>query len=74
MNKYARFAKTAQANNHRLRSCESKRRYITAEEATCKNQTVYKCEYCGGYHRSAAFNTFVNILRKARMRHEQKQS
>jgi hypothetical protein len=71
MNKYAHFAEIAKQNNRRLRACGRKKRYTTEEAAICKNQTVYKCKYCGGYHRSASLNTLINVCRKL---NEHKQS
>lgn len=62
MNKYRQQSKEAQAAAKRLRSCESKAAYETAEAAQVKNQRVYKCQHCGKFHRTASFQTLVNTV------------
>jgi hypothetical protein len=69
MNKYGKLAKIARERSHRERSCESKRRYATKEEAYCKNQEVYRCKYCGGWHRSGVL---FRVVRQAAIRNQRR--
>lgn len=61
-NKYANEAKKARKSLRRYNMCESKVAFDSEISAFQKNQIVYKCNYCGKYHRSGAFTTFVNTL------------
>lgn len=61
-NKYAKEAKKARKLLRKYNMCESKVAFDNETSAFQKNQTIYKCPYCGKYHRSGAFVTFVNTL------------
>jgi hypothetical protein len=58
-NKYKAESRRAQKAARRLKACESKAAYATAEEAYQKGQRVYQCRYCGKFHRSGAFAKLV---------------
>ena len=34
-------------------ACGRKRRYESREDAATPGQAVYRCEYCGGWHRAS---------------------
>lgn len=55
---------TGPAQYRRWKACERKRAYPTAEAAAIPNQRVYRCPYCGKFHRSGALTTLANRLRK----------
>lgn len=63
-NKYAKEARIARKANLRLKMCESKVAFKSEEHAFHKNQRIYKCPHCGMWHRSGAFITLVNTLKK----------
>lgn len=65
-NKYAAQSKIAQTERKRLSSCEGKKKFMSKEEAYQKNQDVYKCKFCDGWHRSGAMTKFIVRLNNRR--------
>ena len=54
MNKYEYLAQAAREKYQKFIKCERKTRYKTEQEAMAQNVLVYQCEFCNGWHRSAA--------------------
>lgn len=63
-NKYEAESRRAQAEMHRLRSCERKAGFDTEEAAFQKGQSIYICQYCGKWHRSGWLGKLVARVRK----------
>jgi hypothetical protein len=64
MNKYREHSRAAQKAAKRLKACESKAAFDTEEAAYQKGQRTYRCPHCNKWHRSGAFATLVNTLKK----------
>ena len=65
-NKYKAEAKAARKKRNWMNHCGKKKAFKTEQEAIDfkSNGTVYRCKSCGLWHRSEAFNTLKNVLRK----------
>ena len=68
MNKYAKQAKEAKLKRIKKRSCEDKARFKTKDDAYQKGQEVYKCKFCGGWHRSGALAKTLALSKGRKMR------
>ena len=66
MNKYKADARAAKKARRRARSCESKVRYATAQEARANpySQDSYACSFCGGWHLTGSIYKTIGICRK----------
>ena len=64
MNKYEEQSKKAQKARVKWRTCERKKAYDSEKEAEIKNQTTYRCRYCGKWHRSGSLTRLINRLKK----------
>ena len=64
MNKYRKQSRVAQRRRKREKMCDRKVAFNTREDAMIKGADVYKCQHCGRWHRTAAFHTLVNIVKK----------
>lgn len=59
-NKYKGMSQVAAYR--RWRACDRKVAYNTEEEAFQKGQAVYRCRYCGKFHRSGSLATLVAVV------------
>ena len=64
MNKYISFSKSAKEERKRKKSCDSKTKFDSPQEAYQKGQTFYLCKYCGKYHRSGSLSRLIAFVRK----------
>jgi len=71
MNKYEKQAKEARKKTRedrkKWKGCESKKKFDNEDESKFFNNVEaksYRCKYCGFWHRTEAFNTLVNTLKK----------
>jgi ribosomal protein L28 len=64
MNKYR--SKSKQAERRRYQACGRKKTYASMEEAVHLGQLVYRCRYCGKFHRSGQVATLAAELRRRR--------
>lgn len=63
----------SKADWHRYRECGRKRTYGTREAAGITGQRVYKCAYCGWWHRTGPFLGLTNpVLREIPLNHYKK--
>jgi len=62
-NKYEKESQESQKQAKLLNDCGRKRKYKTQEAAYQKNQRSYKCEHCGGWHRSGALGKLVTHIK-----------
>lgn len=70
-NKYKTFSRQARRANSRLKMCEAKKAFNSADEAAATGNAVYECPHCGKFHTSAQHATLVNTLRnRAERRHQ----
>lgn len=66
MNKYAAQARRLKRARYQERSCATKKRFASREEAFQVGQAIYACKFCGGWHRSGTVFQFAAELRKRR--------
>jgi hypothetical protein len=51
-------------NKAKINGCLNKKKYNTLEEAKkCPEQDVYKCKYCGKYHRTTQLKKLIKYIR-----------
>jgi hypothetical protein len=65
-NKYKELSKAAHEERRKHKMCLDKHAYNTPEEAFDKHQKIYKCPYCGKWHRSGQLDRLVHVLRGKR--------
>jgi len=54
MNKYLAASRESQARRRRWRGCERKVGFPTADAAWQPGNDIYKCQWCGQWHRTGA--------------------
>ena len=66
MNKYASFSRKAKVIRRYNRSCATKVKYVTFEEAAANlyHQTPYRCQFCDGWHLTGAVHKTIGICRR----------
>ena len=67
MNKYAEASRASQAARRQWRGCDRKVTFGTAEAAREGGQDIYRCKYCGNWHRTCAAIALAANLAKRRM-------
>ncbi|MBK5284834.1 MAG: hypothetical protein JJE25_05495 [Bacteroidia bacterium] len=68
--RYKKLRREARKLRRIKKSCHDKRAFDTKEAAYQKGQSVYKCPYCGKWHRSGKLNQFINYLRNISRRNK----
>lgn len=63
-NKYEDFSQKAREQRKKQNMCLKKRPYNTEAKATKTGQDAYKCPICDKWHRTGAFNKFLNKVRR----------
>lgn len=66
MNKYEAEARASRLRRLKERSCGTKRRFPTREQAAAHNsgQVAYACRYCGGWHLTGQLSRLLARARK----------
>ena len=63
--KYLKQKKEARNKRHKEKSCERKKQFTTREEALQqKGAKVYKCKFCGHWHRSLKMSNWIKKITK----------
>lgn len=66
MNKFLAQSRSAQAARRKVRMCERKVGYSSAEAARQKGQDVYQCKHCGLWHRTGQLAALLALTRRIR--------
>lgn len=64
MNKYRAESKAAQNRLRRERMCERKIAFAIEADAAANGQRVYRCPFCGFFHRSASLAKLAARVRR----------
>lgn len=62
MDKYIKLRNKLHKERRIEKSCKNKKSFSTKEEAILKNQDVYKCRYCGNFHRTTQLLKLIRLV------------
>ncbi len=64
MNKFRAQSNAAQAARRKFRMCERKVGFPTAEAPRQPGQDIYRCKYCGQWHRTGQLAALLAMARR----------